>query len=84
MKDQANNLWIQGDLCQMGTQARFLLNRGFELEQSNVYRIVAEKDKKRALQLIWDFKIEGYWHYKTLYLEYEICTAEEFSNRLKG
>lgn len=80
---EKNELWLKGDLSQMGSQARFLKIRGFELRHEDVYRVVSAEDAKKALAAIWIAKIEGWWHYKDLYIKYGICTAEEFGAGFK-
>lgn len=73
---------LEGDLCQMSAQADFLRRRGFDIKQNNVYPCIKEKDKKKALTLIWDQRCEGWHHYEKQYVEFGICTSEEFRHRL--
>lgn len=73
---------LDGDLNQMSIQRNFLLSRGFEVLQNNVYPSLSKEDLKRALTLIWQQNVAGWWHYQKKYEELEICTAEEFKNKL--
>jgi len=71
---------LQGDLMQMGTQKSFLLGRGFEVKQSDVYPMIKAEDEVRALNAIWATKITGWWHYKEKYIKYNICSSAEYDN----
>ena len=75
--------YLDGDLCQMSNQRWFLSECGVEVRQNNVYPCLRQKDVPRALTLIWQRKCDGWWHYKEKYVQYGICTEEEFYNRLK-
>lgn len=74
--------YIEGDLCQMSSQRSFLNGRGIQTKQNNVYPCVRECDKVKALTLIWENHVEGWWHYKESYVKHNICTAEEYRTRL--
>lgn len=74
--------YLDGDLNQLSKQRRFLLNRGIEVVNSNVYPTVAQEDVYIALKLIWDNNVEGWWHYKEEYLKHLICTKKEFNIKL--
>lgn len=76
--------FLDGDLCQMGTQREFLSSRGIKTQQCNVYPCLKKSDVKRALSLIWEFRVPGWWHYKSFYIQHEICTEEQYINRLKN
>jgi hypothetical protein len=78
------SFFLRGDLCQMTTQRSFLSNRGFDLKQNNVYPCLKQCDVKNALTAIWTYKPEGWWHYVDEYVEYDICTKEDFLNSLKN
>jgi len=75
-------LWLDGDLCQMGNQADFLRRNGFSLRRQNVYSIVKPEDAERALRLIWKNKVDGWWHYCDKYVQFGICTKQEFKDAL--
>lgn len=75
------NYLLDGDLNQMSIQKSKLLERGIKIEQQDVYpAISSESEYVKALQIIWNSKIEGWWNYKTQFLKYEICTDEQFKN----
>ena len=74
--------FLSGDLCQMGSQRDVLNRRGIVTKQNDVYPCVRECDVKEALQVIWETRTEGWWHYKESYVKHSICTEEEFNNRL--
>lgn len=77
------SFFLRGDLCQMATQRNFLSHRGFNLKQNDVYPCLKECDVERALKEIYLNKVEGWWHYDDEYVKYNICTKEEFLNKLK-
>jgi hypothetical protein len=76
--------FLSGDLSQMSTQRSFLSSRGFDLKQNNVYPCLKEEDVEKALKLIWEQRVEGWWHYEDRYVKHGICTKEEFWTRLKA
>ena len=83
-KSMGFDFFLDGDLCQMAIQKRFLSSRGVETQQNNVYPCLRQSDVPMALKMIWDNKVEGWWHYQEKYAELGICTKEEFLNRLKN
>lgn len=50
---------------------------------NNVYPVLKNEDVPAALKAIFQRKIEVWWHYKEKYVEFEICTSEEFDTQLK-
>ncbi|APF25145.1 MULTISPECIES: hypothetical protein [Clostridium] len=71
---------LNGDLNQMSIQKTQLLAKGIQILQCDVYPAINEKkDYIKALRIIWNEKIEGWWNYKGEFLEYKICTEEEFT-----
>jgi hypothetical protein len=70
--------FLEGDLSQMAGQRNFLNARGIETQQKDVYPCVREHEVKEALTMIWENKIEGWWHYGDEYPKYSVCTKEEF------
>lgn len=74
--------FLDGDLCQMASQRNFLNSRGIETRQNNVYPCLRWDDVEKALSLIWRNNVEGWWHYKELYVKYNICSEEEFREKL--
>lgn len=81
--NQTHSFFLDGDLSQMSIQRNFLQARGFDVKQNNVYPCLKEEDVEKALKLIWDNRVEGWWHYQEKYAELKICTKEEFFARLK-
>ena len=74
---------LDGDLGQMSTQKSYLKSKGLPVGQSGVYPgFRTEEDFKKALRLIWENRVEGWWGYKTSYVMYGICTSEEFYKAL--
>lgn len=73
---------VSGDLNQMAEQKRFLLSHGFDIRQNDVYPSIKGSDKKRALELIWNHRVAGWWHYDEKYYDLKICTKEEFDKAL--
>ena len=70
---------LSGDLSQMSAQERFLQGVGFTVGRSNVYPgLYTEREFKLALEAIWKNRVAGWWHYENKYVEYNICTSEEF------
>jgi hypothetical protein len=74
--------YLSGDLDQMSKQKDFLAQSGFEVSQSDVYPVLKEADKKRALELIYKHRVPGWWHYDKEYYAFGICTKEEFTKAL--
>ena len=81
-KNQEYSFFLDGDLNQMSVQRSFLNKHGIETKQNNVYPCLKEEDVSKSLKLIWEFEVDGWWHYKKEYVKYNICTEEEFINRL--
>ena len=84
--DDTRKKWrFDGDLLQMSAQKEFLRGYGIDVGQSDVYPVVySEEDFKRSLELIWAGRVEGFWHYKAKYIEYGICTSEQFDEKLNA
>ncbi len=76
------NFTLEGDLGQMGSQMNFLLGQGFDVQQRNVYPIIKECDVEKALKLIYENKIEGWWHYDYEYEKFGICSKEKYNKKL--
>lgn len=77
------NFFLDGDLLQMSTQKQFLRDKGFAVDQSDVYPVLRKSDAKRAMKLIWEHRVDGWWSYKRQYVDMGICTEEEFKQALK-
>ena len=74
---------LNGDLSQMSAQEDFLRNRGMNVGRTDVYPgLHTEEDFKKALTLIWQSRVSGWWHYLRKYTEYKICTEDEFNAAL--
>lgn len=74
---------IDGDLSQMAKQAEFLRGRGIEVGYADVYPVLfSEEDTARALKLIWESKVDGWWHYKAAYAKRGICDSTAFDAAL--
>ena len=81
VQNEKNNdftFFMQGDLMQMSTQRSFLNSHGVQTKQNNVYPCVRKCDVAQALGLIWQNKVAGWWHYMDNYIQYSVCTKEEF------
>lgn len=77
------DLWIEGDLCQMSNQEKSLVSAGIPFSRSDVYRIVPKEQTKKALAVIWGNKVDGWWHYLDKYVDFGICTIEEYDKALR-
>ncbi len=59
------NFTLNGDLSQMATQKVFLVKNGFDVGQLDVYpALKTEEEYLRAIKLIFEHRIEGWWNYK--------------------
>jgi hypothetical protein len=74
---------LSGDINQMSIQKEFLKNQRFNVAQSNVYPVLKEEDVPAALKAIFEYKVQGWWHYKEKYVELKICSSEEFDTELE-
>lgn len=77
------DFYLNGDLCQMSAQKKHLSNNGFSVGQVDVYPTLKQEDVGDALNEIWQFKIDGWWNYKTAFIDHNICTEKEFKEALK-
>ena len=75
-------MFLDGDLCQMAEQKRFLQEKGFNVWQENVYPVISDDDKEAVLKAIWSNRVEGWWHYDQAYYKLGICTEEQFMRAL--
>ena len=67
-----------GDLRQMGVWDNFLRIKGFDVGHQDVYPALrTAEERKRALQLFWEERIDGWWHFNKDYRELGIATEEE-------
>jgi len=73
---------LRGDLGQMGSQRSFLVEMNIQVQQNNVYPVIRDCDVKKALTLIYQSKIEGWWNYDDEYKKFGICSKETFKKEL--
>lgn len=74
------SVYLNGDLCQMSAQAKFLKSfGGIDVKFNGVYPCVRPCDKEETFKLFWKYKCEGWWNYENEYVELKICTKEEFT-----
>lgn len=75
---------LSGDLSQMAAQERFLVGRGLSVERNDVYPgLFTGADFRKALQLLWENRIDGWWHYEAEYAKYGICDSKKFREALR-
>jgi len=67
----------------MAIQKRFLISRGFEVEQSDAYPALKSEDFPRALEQIFNNRVEGWWNLERDFARHGVCTSEEFSQALQ-
>jgi hypothetical protein len=81
--DQGYEFTFDDDLNQMSIQMGFLQHSGFDVGRCGVYSAVKTQDEfDRAITAIWNFKIEGWWHYKEKLVELKVCINDEFQKAL--
>jgi len=79
-KQEGFKFLLNGDLNQMAIQRDFLREQGFSVGQVDVYpALQAQEEYDKAITLIWQRHIAGWWHYKLRLVELGVCTAEEFT-----
>jgi len=72
-------LFLKGDQYQIAEQVKFLKGVGIGVTcASGCYVLAREKEARRALSLIWEMEIPGFWHYREELLQLRICREEEF------
>jgi len=82
--DETLRVFLRGDLEQMFTQESFLHGQGFKMGRSDVYPgFKTEEEFNKALALIWEHRIIGWWNYEREFLDAGICTEEEFLGAFK-
>ena len=77
-------MYLNGDLNQMASQKRFLISRGFDIGQDDVYPVVKKNEEKKALFSLWINKVNGWWCYKEEFIKYKICTEQEYFTALES
>lgn len=74
-----DHVFLDGDCSQLGQIAEFLEENGFDLGWQDVHPALKTKDEfKRSLGLIYEYKVAGWYRYKTDLIKYEICTEEQY------
>jgi hypothetical protein len=82
-EDKGIQFCLRGDLCQMWTQEQFLLSKGMAVGRLNAYPgFKTQEEKQKAIALIWESRIEGWWNYEKELVEAGICTQERFDGAL--
>lgn len=82
-EDKGFEFFLSGDLSQMLTQGEFLRDKGFVVGQVDVYSALrTQKEYDKAITLIWEDKIAGWWHYRERLVELGVCTEEEFKEAI--
>ena len=76
------SIYLNGDLCQMSAQEKFLKSHGVDVKFNNVYPCVRTCDEERTFRLMWEYKCDGWWHYDKEYIKFNICSKEEFKETL--
>ena len=75
-------LLSEGDLCQMSSNKEFLQRSGFKIGQVDVYpALQTEKEYIEALNLFYIHRVNGWWNYRRQFVEYGICTDDEFKGK---
>lgn len=75
--------FFNGDLCQMSKQEDFLRGQNFDVGRNDVYPCVRTQEEfDRAIKLIYDREVEGWWHYDKRLVEIGHCTQEQFRTKL--
>ena len=82
--NESYSIHLDGDLCQMSAQHKFLKSRGVDVQFNNVYPCVRPCDKEITFKLIWEYRCDGWWLYQKKYAELDICDKEEFMKTLSS
>lgn len=72
---------LSGDLGQMGTMYRFLLDRGYPVVKWDVHPGFAKDQEAqyiRALRDIFEWRVEGWWNQERDLVKYGVCTQEAY------
>jgi hypothetical protein len=78
-RDEGFTHLLEGDLSQMSAQKKFLRGEGFEVGQNDVYPALRDEETfLRAIKLIFEHRVEGWWNYERKLVEHGICTQPEF------
>lgn len=72
-----------GDLSTACQHYNFLKARGFDIGFNDVYPAFrSREDKEKALHLLYDNNIAGWWCYRGDLVEYGVCTEDGFKAKL--
>jgi hypothetical protein len=81
--DTGFSFYIRGDLHQMSIQKSFLSRYRVNIQQQGVYPAIKQIDVPKVLELIYENRVYGWWHYKDEYVALKICTKDEFDKALE-
>lgn len=84
--DRRAHYVFSGDLSQMGTIEAYLRMQGFAVVKCDVYPGFPKdqfSEYIRALRLLYEEKIEGWWNQEEALIAHGICTPQEFRIRLE-
>lgn len=81
--DDNFSFYLKGDLHQMSVQKSFISRYGIKVQQQGVYPAIQQVDVFKTLGLIYENRIDGWWHYKDNYVELKICTSVQFDDSLR-
>lgn len=74
---------LQGDLDQMYRQKDFLEREGYCVSMDGGIPVIDSVDYERAIRDIYEKSVAGWWNYREELLLAQICTAEEFAEKLR-
>lgn len=78
--DRAHYIFL-GDLSQMGQIEMFLRAHGFPVVKRDVHPGFAKEHKEtyvRALKLVFEHRLDGWWNQEEALIEHGVCTKDEF------
>ena len=75
-----NKFSLIGDLCQMYEQRSFLRGHKIVVFKRNKLQ---QLDVEKALKLIWENKVQGWWLYEDQYLKHGICSQQQLTEALR-
>ena len=77
---------MQGDLNQMGIQRSVLSKCGVPVNTSEgiPYMFESEEVFVKAMQIMWDNSVEGWWNYREYLINANICTKQGYKDKLNG
>jgi len=79
------HLFNRGGLRHLAVLQELLHQEGLDVGFVGAYPAVKTEDAlRKGLTLIWENKIEGWWHYLDQYTTYGICTRAQFDAALNS